>query len=82
MRFDTNLLKLIACPETKAPLSLAPPKLLAELNLKIRAATLKTCKGEVVTEELEMALVREDGRVVYPVIEGIARLVREEGIVI
>lgn len=80
MQFDANLLEVVACPETKAKLILATDLQLSEMNQKITERAIKNVKGEVVSEPLDALLIREDGKIAYPVIEGFARLVRGEGI--
>ena len=62
-----ELLEILRCPETHQRLSLASSDLLAQLNAKARAGQLKDRLGKSVSEPLEAALVREDGRVAYPI---------------
>ena len=47
---------------------------------KIAAGSVKNRAGEVVREPVEGGLVREDGRVVYPVREGIPIMLIDEAI--
>lgn len=77
---DTELLKMLVCPETHQPLREADPALLAKLNEAIRAGQLKNRSGAPVTETLTEALLREDGQVLYPVREEIPILLVDEGI--
>lgn len=64
-----ELLTVLRCPEAQQALTLAPAEFLERLN-----STRKT--------PLEAALLREDGKVVYPVRNGIPVLIREEAITI
>ena len=77
---DKELLELIACPETHQELREAPRELLEELNARIAKSELKSRGGTVLCVPLEEALVRADGRVVYPVLDGIPMLLVEEAI--
>ena len=64
---DPELLKILCCPETRQPVSEADAALLAGLNRRIADGILKNRGGQPVTEPLDGALVRADGRVAYPV---------------
>jgi uncharacterized protein YbaR (Trm112 family) len=75
-----DLVEILVCPETKQPVTLASPAVLAGVNERIRAGTLRTRGGQPVTQELTEALVREDGRVLYAVDDGIPVMLIEESI--
>ena len=75
-----ELLEILVCPETKQPVAPAPHDLLARLNEKIRAGTLRNRGGQPVVQELRDALVRDDQRVLYPVDDGIPVMLVEESI--
>ena len=80
MPVDPDLLEILACPETKQPVTPASPELLTRLNAQIREGSLRNRGGEKVAKELEEALVREDGQVLYPVDDGIPVMLIEESI--
>jgi uncharacterized protein YbaR (Trm112 family) len=63
---ETSLLDLVCCPETHQPLRFATPDELPRLANP--------------TQPLEAALLREDGRVAYPIRNGIPLLVIDEQI--
>ena len=75
-----DLVEILVCPETKQPVSLASPELLAGVNERVRAGTLRNRGGQPVTQALQEGLVREDGRVLYPVDDGIPIMLIEESI--
>jgi uncharacterized protein YbaR (Trm112 family) len=80
MPVSTELLEILVCPETKQPVSLATPERLEELNQKIRSGELRNRGGDAVEKELTEALIREDGRVLYPVDDGIPVMLVDESI--
>ena len=75
-----ELLEILVCPETKQPVAPAPRELLAKVNEKIRAGTLRNRGGQPVAHELREGLVREDQHVLYPVDDGIPVMLIEESI--
>jgi uncharacterized protein YbaR (Trm112 family) len=77
-----DLLAILVCPETHQRLSLAPPELLARLTALQAEGKLVNRAGQNVTEPLQGALVREDGRVAYPVFEGIPVMLIDEGLLL
>lgn len=80
MPVSAELLEILVCPETKQPVALATPERLEELNQKIRSGALRNRSGETVEKELTEGLIREDGRVLYPVDDGIPVMLIDESI--
>jgi uncharacterized protein YbaR (Trm112 family) len=80
MSVNPELLEILVCPETKQPVRLADPELLARVNREIEAGRLRNRGGEPVTKPLAEALLREDGHVLYPVDDGIPVMLVEESI--
>jgi len=80
MPVDSELLEILVCPETRQPVRPAEPALLEGLNARIRAGELRNRGGEAVTAPLEEGLVREDGKILYPVDDGIPVMLVEESI--
>src|SRR5690606_27973672 len=64
---DERLLDLLRCPETRERLSLAPRDLVERINARIGRQALLDRKGDRVTVKIDAALVREDGKLAYPV---------------
>ena len=77
---DKDLLQILACPETHQPLTEATQEQLDAVNAKISAGEVSTKAGNKVEAELTGGLVREDGKVIYPVKDGIPVLLIDEGI--
>ena len=80
MAISKELLDILACPETKQPLTLAAPTLLDTLNQRIRQGTLTNRGGHSVTERLDGGLVREDRRYLYPIRDDIPIMLIDEAI--
>lgn len=77
---DPELLEKLACPESRQPLRLAEPGELAALNERIAAGKCTKVGGGPVESPLESGLVREDGKLIYPIRDEMPRLLVEEGI--
>lgn len=77
---DPDLLEILVCPETKKPVHVVDPELLRKLNLAIAEGRVTNRGGETVEESLEAGLVREDGRVLYPVREDIPIMLIDQAI--
>ena len=80
MSVSAELLEILVCPETKQPVAPAPQELLARLTREAEAGTLRNRGGEPVTKAVSEGLVREDGKVLYPVEDGIPVMLIEESI--
>ena len=77
---DKRLLAILRCPVTHKGLSLAKRATLNEVNSAIDAGKLMNRDGRVVDEPLAEALVTDDGKVLYPVADGIPVLLESESI--
>ena len=83
MSLAPELLELLRCPQTGQRLAPASPELLARLEAQRRAGTLPLRAVQPQwnpAAPLEAVLVREDGRVGYPVQGGIPILLPDHGI--
>ena len=77
---DPELLDILVCPETKQAVRRADDALLARVNDAIAAGAVRSHGGDTVTDPLLEALVREDGRVLYPVRDDIPVMLLDEAI--
>ena len=77
---DTELIEILACPETKQPVHLAEPDLVQRVNAAIAAGTLKNREGGDVREPIDAGLIREDGQYLYAVRDDIPVMLVAEGI--
>ena len=80
MPIDGKLLEILCCPVSKTPLIRVSPTRLKKLNEAIAAGELQYVGGEAVEQPLGEALVTEDSKVVYPVVDGIPVLLEQKGI--
>ena len=80
MAISKELLDILACPETKQPLTLADPALLSALNDRVRQGTLINRAGATVTDPIDGGLVREDRRYLYPIRDDIPIMLVDEAI--
>lgn len=77
-----ELLDLLACPETKQPVRLAEAAVLEQLNQRIEAGDLVNKGGQKVEAKLEAGLLREDGEILYPIVDDIPIMLIDEGIAV
>ncbi len=75
-----QLLKIIVCPVNHQPLRIADRRLLDQVNQAITAGRLKDSAGRPIAAMIQEGLIRQDGRVMYPVRDDIPVLLADEGI--
>jgi uncharacterized protein YbaR (Trm112 family) len=79
---NPELLEILVCPETKQPLSAAGAEVLARVNKGVAEGYLRNQGGDAVKDRLEEGLVREDGKVLYPVRDDIPVMLLDEAILL
>lgn len=75
-----DLLEILCCPETHQSLGLVEPAAIATLNQKITGGSLKNRAGKPVTEPIEGALMREDGKFLYLIRRDIPIMLIDEAV--
>lgn len=80
MAIDGKLLEILCCPVSKIPLTHLSGARLKKLNAAIEEGAVLYVNGDAVKEPLREALVTEDSKVIYPVVDGIPVLLEEKGI--
>ena len=77
---SATTLAILCCPETHQPLALADAALVARLNKLQASGVLKNRVAKPVTAALDEGLLRQDGKIVYPVRQNIPVMLIDEGI--
>jgi uncharacterized protein len=77
---NPQLLQILVCPETKQPVHPADADLLGKVNAAVEADQLRNRAGRSIQSPFEAGLVREDGRVLYPVVDDIPVMLIDESI--
>ncbi len=76
---DEHYLRLLRCPINGQRLSHASEDLVRLVSLRLKEATEKQHPDRTISiKGIDGGLVREDGRMIYPVIDGIPRLLADE----
>ena len=80
MPVSEELLEILVCPETRQPVAVAETDLIARLNGEIESGQLRNRGGDPVSNAIQEGLLREDGKILYPVEDGIPVMLIEESI--
>ena len=75
-----ELLKILCCPETYQAVSIADPTVVSKANQRIASRQLRNRAGQLIESTIEGAMSRADGKVIYPVRNGIPVLLIGEAI--
>ena len=77
---DKQLLEILVCPDNHMGLELADEQTLADLNRRIESGQVSNRGGRRVESAVTAGLVREDGAVLYPVVDDIPIMLVDEAI--
>lgn len=80
MNIPEHLLDILCCPVSREPLLPLSSNKLAKLNQAIQDGDVQYVDGDKVEAALVAALITRDGKVVYPIEDGIPVLLPERGI--
>jgi uncharacterized protein YbaR (Trm112 family) len=80
MMLTSEVVRILCCPDDRSPLLVADVDLMNQANSAIRAGKLVNRAGNPIKQPLEGGLVRADGAVLYPIVDGIPVLLRDDGI--
>lgn len=75
-----DLLDILVCPESHQSLREMSAEEVAALNRRIEGGEVKNRGGQVVKEVLQGALLRQDGRYAYPVLNHLPIMLIDEAI--
>jgi uncharacterized protein YbaR (Trm112 family) len=75
-----EVLATLCCPEDRSALTIASDSLIREINTLIRGNRLRNRAGRILKQPLDGGLIRATCDLMYPILEGIPVLVRDEGI--
>ncbi|MEM7234009.1 MAG: hypothetical protein AAF517_17660 [Planctomycetota bacterium] len=70
----------LRCPDSGQALQLASEDLLRDVNTRIESSSARSCGGAVLEEKIDSGLLREDGKVLYPVFDDLPILLLEDAI--
>ncbi len=68
---NKRLLSVLCCPVTHKGLSVVRADQLKKINTAISAGKLANRDGAILSESLKEALVTDDGKIMYPINDGI-----------
>lgn len=77
---DKRLLSILCCPVTHKGLSPARPDLLKKINTAISDGKLVNRDGAELSGSVDEALITDDGKIMYPVNDGIPVLLEGESV--
>jgi uncharacterized protein YbaR (Trm112 family) len=77
---DEKLVEILVCPENRTALAPADEELVSKLNQAIAAGKVKNRLGRTVETQVKEGLVREDGLLLYPIVDEIPVMLVDEAI--
>jgi len=81
-QMDKRLLSILCCPVTHKGLAIAKKDLLFKVNSAITDGALENRDGQKLICNLKEALVTDDGKILYPINDGIPVLLEGESMVL
>jgi uncharacterized protein YbaR (Trm112 family) len=75
-----QLLDSLVCPEDRTRLSAADRALVDRINAGVRRGLVVNRGGQAVPDPIEGGLVRADGTLLYPIVDGIPIMLIDEAI--
>lgn len=75
-----DLLAILRCPQDRTALSEADAATIEAVNRAISAGRLRNQAGATVEKRCEGGLVRADGQLLYPIVDGLPIMLADEAI--
>jgi uncharacterized protein YbaR (Trm112 family) len=79
-KMNSQLLEILRCPQDHTVLTEADEKLLSQVNDAIREGRVANSSGAWRSDPIERGLVRAAGDILYPIVDEIPLLLRDEAI--
>lgn len=79
---DRELLDILVCPETREPVALADAELVDKVNRGITDGSIRTRSGGSPAGAITSGLLRQDGKILYPVVDDIPIMLIDEALVL
>jgi uncharacterized protein len=77
---NAELLKIMCCPETHQPLTMADAGTVERLNQRIQSGELRNRGDQPVNDKIDGGLIRQDGKFLYPIRNNIPVMLIDEAI--
>jgi uncharacterized protein YbaR (Trm112 family) len=77
---DSELLKIMCCPESHQTLAAAEPAVVEKINQQIATGQLQNRAGRTVGEKIDGGLIRADKKFLYPIRHEIPIMLIDEAI--
>jgi len=77
---QTELLKILRCPDSRQELRIAETELIERLNQKIQSGGLANRGGQPVQQKIDGGLIRADGKFLYLIRGNIPVMLVDEAI--
>ena len=77
---NTELLKILCCPETHQDLRIADSSVIARLNGLVNNGSLRNRAGHLVNVTMDDGLTRADGKFLYPVCKNVPVMLSDQAI--
>lgn len=80
MSIDRRLLEILCCPVSKTPVRRIDKETLEIINAAARQGEALQVDGTPLEAPLDDAIITDDGKVVYPIVDDIPVMLAERGI--
>ena len=77
-----ELIDILLCPDDQSALHVADQALIGRINQAIASRQLRNKAGQAVEKPIDGGLLREDGKRLYPIVDGIPVMLADEAILL